>query len=62
MLLQIFWKVFGRVAANSDRTYKWLWIDGIIDLAETRGVISRGIEMATHNTEILKSNPGVIQT
>lgn len=39
-----------------------LWIDGIIDPAETRDVISRGIEMATHNTEIPRFNPGVIQT
>jgi 3-methylcrotonyl-CoA carboxylase beta subunit len=39
-----------------------LWIDGIIDPAETRETISRGIEMATHNTEIPRFNPGVIQT
>jgi 3-methylcrotonyl-CoA carboxylase beta subunit len=39
-----------------------LWIDGIIDPIETRVTISRGIEMATHNTEILRFNPGVIQT
>jgi acetyl-CoA carboxylase carboxyltransferase component len=39
-----------------------LWVDGIIDPAETRAIISRGIEMATHNTEIQKFNPGVIQT
>jgi acetyl-CoA carboxylase carboxyltransferase component len=39
-----------------------LWIDGVVDPSETRDVISRGIEMATHNTEIPKFNPGVIQT
>lgn len=39
-----------------------LWIDGIIDPVETRERISRGIEMATHNTEIPRFNPGVIQT
>ncbi len=39
-----------------------LWIDGIIDPSETRDVISRGIEMATHNPEIPKFNPGVLQT
>ena len=39
-----------------------LWIDGIIDPAETREVISRGIEMATHNAEMPKFSPGVIQT
>jgi len=39
-----------------------LWIDGIIDPVETRERISRGIEMATHNAEIPRFNPGVIQT
>jgi 3-methylcrotonyl-CoA carboxylase beta subunit len=39
-----------------------LWIDGIIDPVETRDVISRGIEMATHNADVQKFNPGVIQT
>jgi acetyl-CoA carboxylase carboxyltransferase component len=39
-----------------------LWIDGIVDPSETRDVISRGIEMATHNPEIPKFNPGVHQT
>ncbi|TSA16310.1 acyl-CoA carboxylase subunit beta [bacterium] len=39
-----------------------LWIDGIIDPVETRERISRGIEMATHNAEIPRFNPGVMQT
>ncbi|MBI2619651.1 MAG: acyl-CoA carboxylase subunit beta [Ignavibacteriales bacterium] len=39
-----------------------LWIDGIIDPVETRGVISRGIGMANHNPDIPRFNPGVIQT
>jgi acetyl-CoA carboxylase carboxyltransferase component len=39
-----------------------LWVDGIIDPAETRSVISQGIGMAVHNAEIPKFNPGVIQT
>ena len=39
-----------------------LWVDGIIDPLETRGQISRGIEMATCNPDIPKFNPGVIQT
>ena len=39
-----------------------LWIDGIIDPVETREEISRGIEMATHNTDMPRFNPGVIQT
>jgi 3-methylcrotonyl-CoA carboxylase beta subunit len=39
-----------------------LWTDGIIDPRETRSIISLGIEMASHNPEIPKFNPGVIQT
>jgi acetyl-CoA carboxylase carboxyltransferase component len=39
-----------------------LWVDGIIDPAETREVVSTGIAMAAHNPEIPKFNPGVIQT
>jgi len=39
-----------------------LWVDGIVDPLETRGQISRGIEMATCNPDIPKFNPGVIQT
>jgi acetyl-CoA carboxylase carboxyltransferase component len=39
-----------------------LWIDGILDPVETRGVISRGIAMASCNPEAPRFNPGVIQT
>ena len=39
-----------------------LWIDEIIDPAETRKFISMGIESANHNPEIPRFNPGVIQT
>lgn len=39
-----------------------LWVDGIIDPAETREIISRGIAMAAHNPDIPRFNPGVIQT
>jgi len=39
-----------------------LWVDGIIDPAETREVVSRGIAMASHNPNIPRFNPGVIQT
>jgi 3-methylcrotonyl-CoA carboxylase beta subunit len=39
-----------------------LWCDGIIDPRRTREIISLGIEMASHNPEIPKFNPGVIQT
>ena len=39
-----------------------LWVDGVIDPADTRKIISMGIEAASHNTEIGKYNVGVIQT
>ena len=39
-----------------------LWVDGIVDPVETRGIISRGIEMANNNPEIPRFNPGVLQT
>ena len=39
-----------------------LWVDAIIDPAETRRWISRGIEMADHNPDVPPFNPGVIQT
>ncbi|MGC3943992.1 MAG: carboxyl transferase domain-containing protein [Chryseolinea sp.] len=38
-----------------------LWVDGIIDPAETRGVIAMGIEAANHGV-VEKFNVGVIQT
>ncbi|MFN3951721.1 MAG: acyl-CoA carboxylase subunit beta [Thermaurantimonas sp.] len=38
-----------------------LWVDAIIDPAETRQWISMGIEMANHNPDIKRYNPGVIQ-
>ncbi len=39
-----------------------LWVDEIIDPAETRRYISMGIECANHNPDIPRFNPGVIQT
>jgi acetyl-CoA carboxylase carboxyltransferase component len=39
-----------------------LWIDEIIDPAETRKFISMGIDSANHNPDIPRFNPGVIQT
>jgi 3-methylcrotonyl-CoA carboxylase beta subunit len=39
-----------------------LWVDGIVDPVETRGVVSAGISLASHNADIPKFNPGVIQT
>jgi len=38
-----------------------LWVDGIVDPAETRQIISRCIEIASNNPYIPKFNPGVIQ-
>ncbi len=39
-----------------------LWVDSIIDPADTRKVISQGINAANHNPEIKPFNVGVIQT
>jgi 3-methylcrotonyl-CoA carboxylase beta subunit len=39
-----------------------LWIDGIINPAKTRDIVSRCISYANHNPNIPKFNPGVIQT
>lgn len=39
-----------------------LWVDEIIDPAKTRQWISRCLEIANHNYEIPKFNPGIIQT
>ena len=39
-----------------------LWIDDIVDPTETRAIISAGIRMASHNPDIPRFNPGVIQT
>jgi acetyl-CoA carboxylase carboxyltransferase component len=39
-----------------------LVIDDIIDPADTRSVVSQGMRMASNNPEILKFNPGILQT
>jgi len=39
-----------------------LWVDEIIDPADTRKYISMSIEVANHNPDLPKFNPGVIQT
>src|SRR5690606_8407151 len=39
-----------------------IWVDEIIDPTATRAWISTGIELADHNPEIPRFNPGVIQT
>jgi len=38
-----------------------LWIDDIVDPANTRQIISRCISIASNNPQIPKFNPGVIQ-
>jgi acetyl-CoA carboxylase carboxyltransferase component len=39
-----------------------MWTDGIIHPAQTRSVISRGIDVADYQGELPRFNPGVIQT
>ena len=38
-----------------------LWVDGIIDPADTRRIVARTLELASHNHELRPFNPGVIQ-
>lgn len=38
-----------------------LWVDGIVDPRQTRRIISSGILMASHNKEVPRFNPGVLQ-
>ncbi len=39
-----------------------LWVDDVIDPADTRAIISTGIRVASHNPILPRFNPGVIQT
>jgi acetyl-CoA carboxylase carboxyltransferase component len=39
-----------------------LWVDEVIDPADTRAWLSTGIELADHNPEMPPFSPGVIQT
>jgi acetyl-CoA carboxylase carboxyltransferase component len=57
-------EIQGRYEAETDPYFAAarLWVDGIIDPAETRAVISRGIAMASCNPHIPRFNPGVLQT
>jgi len=57
-------EISDRYAAELDPLYAAarLWVDGIIDPAETRQIISRAIGIAANNPNIPKFNPGVIQT
>lgn len=49
--------------AHADPLYaaSRLWVDGIIDPADTRKVVSMCIECANNNPDMPKFNPGVIQ-
>jgi 3-methylcrotonyl-CoA carboxylase beta subunit len=38
-----------------------LWVDGLIDPADTRGIISQAIEAANHNADMPEFKTGVIQ-
>ena len=38
-----------------------LWVDGVIDPRHTREIVSAGILAASHNHEIPRFNPGVLQ-
>jgi 3-methylcrotonyl-CoA carboxylase beta subunit len=38
-----------------------IWIDDIIDPADTRKIVSYCIELANHNTDMPRFNPGIIQ-
>ena len=38
-----------------------LWVDAIIDPADTRKVIAEGLKAASHNTEMREFKTGVIQ-
>ena len=39
-----------------------LWVDGIIDPAETRAIVSKGIAVAAHTPEVTAFRSGVLQT
>ncbi|MGA2625045.1 MAG: acyl-CoA carboxylase subunit beta [Bacteroidota bacterium] len=56
-------EVSGRYESELDPLFAAarLWVDGIIDPAETRQIISRGIEIAANNPDLPRFNPGVIQ-
>lgn len=38
-----------------------LWVDGIIDPADTRRVVARTLEIASNNKDLRQFNPGVLQ-
>ncbi len=57
-------EIQGRYEAETDPYFAAarLWVDAIIDPAGTRGLISRGIAMASCNPHLPSFNPGVLQT
>ncbi|HLF65717.1 MAG TPA: acyl-CoA carboxylase subunit beta [Saprospiraceae bacterium] len=61
--LELYEEIKSRYDAQTSPYYAAarLWVDAIIDPAETRRFISRGIEMA-HHAPVEKFNVGVIQT
>jgi acetyl-CoA carboxylase carboxyltransferase component len=61
-------EIFNQIKANYDEqtspyyAASRLWVDAIIDPAETRTMLSLGIEMANHAPVKGNFNPGIIQT
>jgi acetyl-CoA carboxylase carboxyltransferase component len=61
---QIFDEIKSTYDAQADPRYgaARLWIDAIIDPAETRTVLISALEAVSLNPDVEKFNPGVIQT
>ena len=57
MIPGLYFSLIGELFAASR-----LWVDAIIDPAETRRVISLGIDAANNSIIKEKYNPGIIQT
>ncbi|MEL6132654.1 MAG: acyl-CoA carboxylase subunit beta, partial [Bacteroidota bacterium] len=60
---QLLQEITDRYTAQTSPYYaaSRMWVDGIIDPTETRKIISTGIEMANHNSDVKPFNPGVLQ-
>ncbi|HUN65361.1 MAG TPA: carboxyl transferase domain-containing protein [Bacteroidota bacterium] len=56
-------EIAGRYNAELDPLFAAarLWVDAIIDPAETRSVISRSLEIASNNPDLPRMNTGVLQ-
>jgi len=61
---KVFDEIKGSYDAQADPRYgaARLWIDAIIDPAETRAVLMTALEAAALNPDVPKFNPGVLQT